>query len=415
MIKLRIAAAAAALAAAAVIFSYADDLPFTDVSDSDWFYDDVARANESGLISGVSETLFAPDQPLTYAEAAKLAAAMHFSERYGGQISVFQDGGKWYEPYVQYCSENGIISGADGYEWEAPATRAGYMSIFANALPDELMPPINDIPDGSIPDVDSFSAEAGGIYKLYRAGIVQGTGADHRCEPDSGIRRCEVAAILTRMTDSSSRIGFTMNIEKQKLIPDEPEPEPAQPETVQQGEHKIEVIVGVTYIDGILIVNKTYSLPSDYGPGGLTKECSDAFASLQRGAAAQGLNIYAVSSYRSYEYQKGLYARYAARDGYAAADRYSARAGHSEHQTGLAIDCNSVYQSFADSAEGKWLAAHCHEYGFILRYPKGKESVTGYMYEPWHIRYLGEENAKKVAESGLTLEEYLGVTSEYSD
>ena len=134
--------------------------------------------------------------------------------------------------------------------------------------------------------------------------------------------------------------------------------------------HTLEVIDGVTYIDGVLIVNKTYPLPPEYAPGGLTKECSEAFVKLQAAAWKDGLNIYSVSDYRSYEYQKGLYQRYAARDGAAAADRYSARPGHSEHQTGLAIDCNSVYQSFADTAAGRWLAAHCHEYGFIIRYPK---------------------------------------------
>nr|MCR5264632.1 D-alanyl-D-alanine carboxypeptidase family protein [Clostridiales bacterium] len=393
----------------------AQTLPFTDVYESDWYYGDVLYSYERGLISGTDESSFSPDKLLTYGEAAKLAACMHFSERYGGTIEVYDGGGAWYDPYVMYCAENGIIASSEGWDWTAPATRAGYMSIFAAAMPADKLPAINDIPDGAIPDIDMDSRSAQAVYVLYRAGVVQGTGDYHFCEPDSGIRRCEVAAILTRMTDASARISFTINAEPPAALT----PDPVTPETPEQPQdekgHKTEVINGVTYIDGILIVNKTYSLPSDYGPGGLTKECSDAFARLQKGAAAQGLNIYAISGYRSYDYQKGLYARYAARDGYAMADRYSARAGHSEHQTGLAIDCNSVQQSFADTAEGIWLAAHCYEYGFILRYPKGKESVTGYMYEPWHIRYLGEENAKMIADSGLTLEEYFGITSEYQD
>ena len=387
--------------------SSADGLPFTDVSESDWYYGDVAAAYEMGLISGVDSVTFAPDQLLTYAEAAKLAACIHFSETYGGTISVYQDEGSWYEPYVIYCAENGVINSAEAFDWDSPATRAGYMSIFASALPDESMPPINDIPDGAIPDIDALSPYAPAVYKLYRAGVVQGTGETHRCGPDDNIRRCEVAAILTRMTDRSKRVAFTIGAETPDPVPAEPEP--------SANEHKTEVIDGVTYIDGILIVNKTYSLPPDYGPGDLTKECSSAFSELRKGASAQGLSIYAVSGYRSYEYQKGLYARYAARDGYAAADRYSARAGHSEHQTGLAIDCNSVQQSFAKTSEGIWLAKHCHEYGFILRYPQGKEDVTGYMYEPWHIRYVGKDNAAKIAETGLTLEEYFGITSQYQD
>lgn len=402
-------AAAVALCFAAPFEASADGLPFTDISAEDWFYSDVEAAYERGFISGIDAVTFAPDSLLTYAEAAKLAACIHFSEKYGGTIEVYDTGGTWYEPYLIYCGENGILSSSDQFDWNAPATRAGYISIFASALGEDFLSEINDIPDGAIPDVDMSSPYASAIYTLYRAGIVQGSGDRHLCEPDSYIRRCEVAAILTRMTDSRTRVSFTIS-ETPADLKTEPE-QRTEPETA----HKTEVIDGVTYIDGILIVNKSYSLPSDYNPGGLTAECSSAFSELQKGAAAKGLNIYLVSGFRSYEYQKGLYARYVARDGQAAADRYSARAGHSEHQTGLAIDCNSVQQSFADTAEGRWLEAHCHEYGFILRYPRGKESITGYMYEPWHIRYLGVENAKKVAESGLTLEEYLGVTSEYPD
>lgn len=171
---------------------------------------------------------------------------------------------------------------------------------------------------------------------------------------------------------------------------------------------------GITYINGILVVNKTYSLPPDYAPG-IIPEAQTAFDKMQSDAAAEGLNIYISSAYRSYEYQSGLYKRYADRDGKAAADRYSARPGHSEHQTGLAFDLNTIDSSFADTAEGKWVAENCYKYGFIIRYPQGKEDITGFIYEPWHIRYLGEDTAKSVYDSGLTLEEYLGVDSVYAE
>ena len=176
----------------------------------------------------------------------------------------------------------------------------------------------------------------------------------------------------------------------------------------------IETINGITYIDGVLIVNKTYSLPKDYNPG-VDATAESAFKKMQSAAASEGLNIYISSGFRSYDYQSGLYERYAQRDGYAAADRYSARPGHSEHQTGLAFDLNSIDDSFADTKEGKWVAENCHKYGFIIRYPKGKEEITGYMYESWHIRYLGVDMATKVYESGKTLEEYFGITSEYDE
>lgn len=169
-----------------------------------------------------------------------------------------------------------------------------------------------------------------------------------------------------------------------------------------------------TYINGILIANKTYALPSNYNPG-VDSRAQSAFNRMAADAANQGVNLYIVSGFRSYSNQASIYNNYVARDGKAAADRYSARPGHSEHQTGLAFDVNSLSQSFENTKEGKWLAANCHNYGFIIRYPKGKESVTGYMYEPWHIRYLGTDTATAVYNSGLTLEEYLGINSTYQN
>ena len=170
----------------------------------------------------------------------------------------------------------------------------------------------------------------------------------------------------------------------------------------------------LTYIDGILIANKTYALPSSYAPG-VQKAAQDAFNQMKADAAKEGLNLFIVSGYRSYEYQKNLYNRYVARDGKAQADTYSARPGHSEHQTGLAFDICSLETSFENTAEGKWLAANSYKYGFILRYPKGKQPITGYIYEPWHFRYIGVDKATAVYQSGLCLEEYLGITSKYAD
>ena len=170
---------------------------------------------------------------------------------------------------------------------------------------------------------------------------------------------------------------------------------------------------GLTYINGILIVNKTYALPSTYSPD-VDSEANAALAKMFQAAKADGISLTVVSGYRSYERQNTLYNNYVARDGVEAADTYSARPGHSEHQTGLAFDLNSLEESFGETKEGIWLREHCWEYGFIIRYPKGKEDITGYMYEPWHVRYLGETVAKSVFESGLCLEEYLNVTSVYA-
>ncbi len=172
---------------------------------------------------------------------------------------------------------------------------------------------------------------------------------------------------------------------------------------------------GSYYIKGILIANKTYSLSSNYAPSGLTKETTTAFEKMKSDAAKEGISFNIISGYRSYSHQDTLYNNYVKRDGKAEADRYSARPGHSEHQTGLAFDVNSLEQSFGNTKVGKWLSDNCYKYGFILRYPKGKESITGYMYEPWHFRYLGDE-ASNLYNNGswITLEEYLGIDSKYA-
>lgn len=168
-----------------------------------------------------------------------------------------------------------------------------------------------------------------------------------------------------------------------------------------------------TYIDGILIASKQYPLPSTYAPGE-SKEARAAFKEMAAAALLDNIRLVAFSTYRSFERQQELYARYVGNDGQEAADRYSARPGYSEHQTGLAFDIGEenaeqhfARESFGETPAGKWVAEQAHNYGFILRYPQGKEKITGYMYEPWHFRYIGKERAQKVYESGLTLEEYL--------
>ena len=131
--------------------------------------------------------------------------------------------------------------------------------------------------------------------------------------------------------------------------------------------------------------------------------------------AEKNLKMWVCSGFRSYTVQKNLYNSYVRRDGAENADRYSARPGHSEHQTGLAFDVNRLDISFGESREGKWISENGWKYGFILRYMKETEELTGYMYEPWHIRYLGTDAAKRVYESGLCLEEYLNITSAYAE
>jgi D-alanyl-D-alanine carboxypeptidase len=193
----------------------------------------------------------------------------------------------------------------------------------------------------------------------------------------------------------------------------------------------IEIIDGITYVEGQMIVNKTYSLPADYVPEGhdgldlsdteysyegVTQEVWDAYTLMKNDMAEEGLSISPCSGYRSYNCQVGLWQAYADRDGAEAADTYSARAGYSEHQSGLCMDINSASDSFTSTAEGKWLDKNCWKYGFCIRFPEGKQEYTGYKYESWHVRYVGTELAEKLYNNGdwLSLEEYFGLQSAYN-
>lgn len=171
-----------------------------------------------------------------------------------------------------------------------------------------------------------------------------------------------------------------------------------------------------TSFNNIIIVNKSYPCPKDYNPynGGLSPDVTAAYNKMSADASAQGLTLTMSSGYRSYDYQAQLYNNYVNSDGQAAADRYSARPGYSEHHTGLAFDLAPVDNSFADTPEGKWVAANCYKYGFIIRYPEDKEDITGYMYEPWHLRYVGVELATALYNNNMCLEEYFGITSQYA-
>ena len=189
----------------------------------------------------------------------------------------------------------------------------------------------------------------------------------------------------------------------------------------------------VTNPDSIyVVVNKERYLPEGYEPSDLVepqvqfsfdephekrqmrKEAAEALEKLFAQAEDEGITLHAVSGYRSEQRQAALYNNYVATQGEDYANRVSAKPGTSEHQTGLTIDVsspsvqNQLEEVFGDSEEGKWLADNAHRFGFIIRYPKDGESITGYVYEPWHIRYVGEEVATAIYEQGTTMEQFFG-------
>lgn len=182
------------------------------------------------------------------------------------------------------------------------------------------------------------------------------------------------------------------------------------------------------------LVNKQYALPDNYIPEDLVrpnvpfsfgdqdieksylrKEAADQLKVMFEGAAKENIEIFAVSGYRSYDRQTAIFNAKVGQVGEEAATQVVAIPGFSEHQSGLAMDVSSrsngleLTQEFGDTVEGKWLAANAHKYGFVLRYPKGKESITGYQYEPWHFRYVGVDAATVIFEKNLTLEEYFNI------
>lgn len=198
-----------------------------------------------------------------------------------------------------------------------------------------------------------------------------------------------------------------------------------------------EAAISIDYEEDLLepssikaLVNKQYALPEDYSPEDLVtvevstilenpevnqlrEVASSALSEMFQAAEEEGITLYARSGYRSYQTQVQLFDSYVSNHGEEAANRYSARPGESEHQTGLAMDVTSesagyqLSEAFGDTEEGIWVSERAHDFGFIIRYPEGKEDVTGYLFEPWHLRYLGEELAQDIYESGLTYEEYL--------
>ena len=183
--------------------------------------------------------------------------------------------------------------------------------------------------------------------------------------------------------------------------------------------------INIDNIDNLVIVNKFYKLDKDYVPKlvkvdkkysindnqKLTKDANDAFVEMCESAKKDGIYIYSGSSYRSYSYQNNLYKNRVKNDGLDYADKTAAKAGYSEHQTGLAIDItNKDYEYLEDDMkEYTWLINNSYKYGFILRYPKDKENITGYTYEPWHFRYITTDVATILKEKNLTYEEYLGM------
>lgn len=203
---------------------------------------------------------------------------------------------------------------------------------------------------------------------------------------------------------SNSRIVLEVNMGLDKVFYTSVNPAP------NQNTHFV-LVNKFYYLDENYISEKLEEIDNKYSVAGkyLVNVAKISFESLAKKASEEGLKIRAVSAYRNYSYQTTLYNNYVNQDGVENADKYSARPGFSEHQTGLAVDVDnkvSSYNNFENTKEFSWMKENAHKYGFILRYPKDKEYITGYIYEPWHYRYVGIDIATFIYQNNLTYEEY---------
>ena len=195
----------------------------------------------------------------------------------------------------------------------------------------------------------------------------------------------------------------------------------------QQRHEKPGIAVADTSLGILILVNKEHKLPPGYRPYDLVpleerynrgimnllrREAAAAFALMCRKAEEDSIFLFNISAFRSDTVQRQLYENAVERNGVHRAERFSSRPGHSEHQTGLTADINSTHSSFSRTPQAAWLRQHAHLFGFIERYPRHKEDITGYGHEPWHFRYVGVEAAITIYTNKLTLEEYHGTIQE---
>jgi LAS superfamily LD-carboxypeptidase LdcB len=339
---------------------------FRDVPETHWAYKYVEAAYEKGLIKGISPDVFGVDQKITREQAAAIIT------RSLGLHDESLDGKQRYVNIARLADKYRISEWARDY-----------------------------------------------VEFIMASNLMYGTG-NKMFEPQRYIERQQAAVLVDR---------YMMNMEGVLMMASD---------IKNSGEnyysYNNEIFQNPYNPASIMVlVNKKHSLPSNYVPQNLVVpkvkfsfsgydarkqmrlEAAGALEGLFQKAAQDRINLYAISGYRSYSYQKWLFDCNVIKYGsWELANRVSAVPGQSEHQTGLAMDISSpsvglsLTQAFGDTKEGIWLKANAAEFGFIVRYPRGKEYITGYSYEPWHIRYVGSETAKDIMSQNITFEEYLG-------
>ena len=188
--------------------------PFTDVKNNAWYTDYICTAYAMGLINGMTQTTYCPNDNMTIAQAVVLATRMHQLTTTGSTEDYSNYKGKWYQPYFDYAIAQGFVDQSYQSKWNQKATRAQFANIFAGCMPEENLENIHNYADGFIPDVKMASTYGPAIYKLYNAGILQGSDTQYRFLPNTNIKRSEIAAIVVRMMMEEERIGYVYDGEE---------------------------------------------------------------------------------------------------------------------------------------------------------------------------------------------------------
>lgn len=333
----------------------------------------------------------------------------------------------WTYEYVEAAYREGIVQGiAPGiFGMDEKVTREQIATMFVRAfgLSDRNISGKQQYTNiGKLRDKDKISRWARDYVEfVLKSGLMKGTGSE-TFGADEGAERQQVAVVLDRfIKDKENILELASQVSKAKAVYSS---DINRSSDVNRGSSMPN--------DLLVLVNKKNSLPSNYVPKNLVvpnvpfsfegyspkklmrQEAAGALEKLFKKAERDNIELYAVSGYRSYDYQKEIFNSYVAQKGFEKANQFSAKPGESEHQTGLTMDVTSpavnfgLIQNFGETKEGKWLKENAPEFGFIIRYSKGKEQITGYQYEPWHLRYVGKAIAKDISNQNTTLEEYLG-------
>ncbi len=369
--------------------------PFTDTDRNAWYHDGVHWALEKSVMNGISNNTFQPMTSTTRAMLVTMLWRMEGSPHVNYQMS-FKDvpDGKWYTEAIRWAASTGIVNGYDKETFgiKDPVTREQLATILYRSAQAKGL----GFTGGwafqlNFDDADQVSDWADeAMHWMVMTGIINGV-SDKELSPKTDASRAQVATMLMRFDNQVQQqkqdIYLTL-VNKTHKLPD-------------------------NWLDMIELVTAQNSLGREFQ---VEKEALEHFVQLREAMLNEGIDIELDSTYRSVQRQEELWAEFEEKYGLEYCQKYVAVPGYSEHHTGLAIDVclikdgEVIDDNDAMIAE-KEIFAKVHEkladYGFILRYLPDKVDVTGYAYEPWHFRYVGEEAAKKITEQGITLEEYL--------